>query len=310
MNLSVIFYLLVGVVVFLFGFSPPAFVAFTITNVAPSEINSSNDAFTVDVSTSSLESNPQYLQLALTAVGSPTNLLGFTQNNAGSWYVYKSSPTSSDLTSTFYSFTHDNGSWSGQISGKVDIEDTGYIGSGQYNLRLYKYTISEAGNVSSSYVTWSSPTVVNISASSTPTPTFVPTNTPVPTTAPTATKTPTPTPIKTPTPTPKSSSSGGSGATATPKPTSPPTSAPTKILALSSQAAGGSGNINTAISPTATSSPTSTKEPTKKPTPTITTAILGVAQSNLSKILIGAGVIFLLACGILAFRNFKREKIS
>lgn len=144
----------------------------------------------------------------------------------------------------------------------------------------------------------------------TPTPVPSPTNTPTPTTAPTATKTPTPTPIKTPTPTPKSSSTGGAGATATPKPTLPPTSAPTKILALSSQAAGGSGNIKNSTSPIATSSPTPTKEPTKKPTPTIATAVLGVAQSNLSKILIGAGVIFLLACGILAFRNFKREKIS
>lgn len=155
------------------------------------------------------------------------------------------------------------------------------------------------------WVIFSAPTKGSTNNTSTPAPTATstpaPTNTPVPTTA------PTPTPIKTPTPTPKSST-GGSGATATPKLTSQPTSAPTKVLALSSQAAGGSGSVNNLISPIASSSPTPTKsEPTKKPTPTITTAILGVAQSNLSKILIGLGIIFLATCGIIAFRSFRKE---
>lgn len=135
----------------------------------------------------------------------------------------------------------------------------------------------------------------------TPTPTVVPTNTPTPTTAPTPTKTPAP-----------KSSTGGAGATVTPKPISSPTSAPTKILALSSQAAGGSGNINTTISPTLNLTLTPTKEPTKKPTPTPIksgqTAVLGVTQSNLSKVLIGLGIIFLATCGIIAFRSFRKAK--
>lgn len=181
---------------FLYFIPKTVFATFTITSVIPSEINSPDVPFTVAISVSSLQSNPQYLQLALTAIDKPTNLLGITQNNVGGWYFYKSDPSASDLTSTFYSFTHNNGSWVGQISGKVDVTDNGYIGPGQYSLRLYKYTISSTGNVSSTYTTWSSPLNINISAPVTPTnispSIFAPTLSPTPTFTPTQTPTPTP----------------------------------------------------------------------------------------------------------------------
>lgn len=295
---------------FCFYFAKPVFAAVTIINVVPSEINSSNDVFTVSISTSSLQSNPQYLQIGLTAVNNPTNLLGFTQNNAGEWYVYKSNPTTSDLTSNFYSFTHDSGSWTGQVSGKVDITDNGYIGPGQYNLRLYRYTVSSAGNASSSYVTWESFLVVNISLSPTltPTPTAAPTsaptpvpNTPIPTKAPTST----PTSIKsgsTPTPTPKSTN------TPTPTPPRAPTPTPiqtpttkqilpTSVLGESTKSATLSGFLS------------STQEPTKE-TKKKETKVLGEQTNNTPKVLIGIGVIFLIAGGIIIFRTRIQNKIN
>ncbi|MDP3726907.1 MAG: lamin tail domain-containing protein [bacterium] len=192
-----------------------------------------------------------------------------------------------------------------QLLNGASTEDSYSYNSGPGADKSFGRQIDGTGD----WVVFSVPTKGSTNNTSTPaptlTPTSVPTNTPVPTatTAPTPTKTPTPTPTKTPTPTPtpKSVSSGGSGATATPKPTLPPTSAPTKTLALSSQAVEGTG----------TPSPTTSKKPTPTPLRKAsrgTVAILGVAQNNLSKILVGLGAIFLLACGILAFRYYKKTK--
>lgn len=261
-------------------FKLPALAAFSITNVTPSQITSSNDILVITASASSLLSNPQYLQGAFTAVGSLTNLFGITQNNGGNWYTYKSSPTASDLSATFYSFSHDNGSWTGQISAKIDSTDSGYVGPGQYNLRLYKYTVSSAGNVSSSYTTWGSPITVTIPS---------PTPAPTPTTVPTPTKTPTQSP------TAKQSSIQVTSATA------PPSQSP-----LRTPVAGDSGKtVVQAILPTAILGETmqgqeSTQTPTKQQAKT-----LGSKGSNLANVLVGVGIVLLAACGVLAFRSYR-----
>jgi hypothetical protein len=154
--------------------------------------------------------------MGLTLSGATTKLFGITKNNGDEWYYYEGSPTASDLTSTFYSFTHNDGSWSGQVFGKVDINHSGYCGPGEYKLRLYKYTISSSQNVSSSYVEWESTITVDIPPPPTPTPSPTPTSTPQPTSTPKLTNTPTsvptlkiftPTPSQkiSPTPTPKKS---------------------------------------------------------------------------------------------------------
>ena len=129
------------------------------------------------------------------------------------------------------------------------------------------------------------------SATNTPTPTKTPMPTPIrtptPTKTPTPIKTPTPTPVKTPTPTPTPTSKPKSNL---PSPTPTPrnqSSAPTSVL-------GEKTKINT-------------------PTPTISSKPQEFAQNNLAKILIGLGVVFIGACGILAFRayrnNFKNENL-
>lgn len=180
--------------------------AFSIKEVSSSVINSSDDAIIVTATVSGLQNNPQYLQIGFTLFGATTKLFGITKNNGDEWYFYKSSPIVSDLTSTFYNFTHNNGSWSGQIYGKVDINSDGYYGPGEYKLRLYKYTISTSQNVSSSFVEWEPVIKIDIPPPPTPVPTITP--------EPTATTVPEPTNTPALTPTPK-------------PPTSPPTPRPT-----------------------------------------------------------------------------------
>lgn len=297
MSLSVKILSLIILLFLLFFFFPLRTLAafsFSIDNVNPTTISSGSQEIDVSLTINDLPSE-SFFRVALQKT-SGGSYYGYVRNNNGDWSAIQ--PLSGDC-SVYYRVT-DTSTTSLLLKFKLG-EDTS-VENGSYNLKAHRFT--STGNCS--YTKATNDYAVTVSLS---TPTSTPTIAPTPTTAaPTPTKTPTPTPAKTPTPTPKSSSSGGSSATATPKPTASPTPAPTKVLALSSQAAGGSGNINTAISPTATSSPTPTKEPTKKPTPTKTTAILGVAQANLSKVLIGLGVIFLAACGIIAFRSFKNRK--
>lgn len=115
--------------------------ALTINSVSSTSINSANDILTIEASASGL-SNTQYLQAAFTKEGEASNYFGFTKNLAGDWYKYKPSPTSDDLTKYFYSFVPNSGTWSGQLQVKVDLDDSGYKGSGNYLLKLFKPTSS------------------------------------------------------------------------------------------------------------------------------------------------------------------------
>jgi hypothetical protein len=95
------------------------------------------------------------------------------------------------------------GDWDGQLHVKGDYTDTGYVGNGEYLLRLGFYYLNSKNELSS--VEWSDNSIpVSITG---PTPTLTPTLTP--TKSPTPTKTPTPsiTPYKTPNPTQSGSTS-------------------------------------------------------------------------------------------------------
>lgn len=124
----------------------------TITDVSPSVITSAEDMITISASASGLSGSTQYLQAALTHEGSPTNYLGLTKNLVDEWYLYKSSPTSSDLGSYFYKFTPVGSTWSGQIQAKIDTSDDGFVGPGNYLIKLIKY-VSSSGTVSNNSVT-------------------------------------------------------------------------------------------------------------------------------------------------------------
>lgn len=126
--------------------------ALTITNVNPVEINSMDDVLTIDASASGLQSNTQYLQAALTKDGETTDYLGLTKNQTGEWFQYKSSPAISDLSTYFYNFTPVGGTWSGQLSFKVDTTDSGFKGPGNYILKLMKYITSTVSYSANSFL--------------------------------------------------------------------------------------------------------------------------------------------------------------
>lgn len=125
---------------FLFGWSQTVSAAFNIDSISPATISSPDDVVTLSVSASNLSANTQYLQVAMTKVDQ-TNYFGFTLNNSNQWQKYKSSPQGSDLTD-FYSFTPQNGTWTGSVQAKIDPQDSGFSGSGTYNLKLLKYITS------------------------------------------------------------------------------------------------------------------------------------------------------------------------
>lgn len=114
-----------------------------------------------------------------------------------------------------------------------------------------------------------------------PTPTATPTNTPIP--APTSTPTQTPTPTRTPTPTPTLKPSGS--------PT--PKILPTDVLGESTE----SGSF---ISPTKTINKENIliSNETKNP------------NTIFQKILMFVGIVFITACGILAFREIKKRNLK
>lgn len=163
------------------------------------------------------------------------------------------------------------GVWGGDIQGKIDSDDPNFTtGSGTYDLKIGRYT--QTGITP----TWSN--LVSITIAVPPTPT--PTNTPTPTSPPTAT--PTPTKIPTPTPVPNT-------------PTSKPSLAPlpTSILGKSTQ----SGSI---VFPTKTKLKKNVLISSKTKNP----------NTNLQKILMFVGIVFILSCTILTFQRFKKNKLK
>lgn len=126
---------------------------------------------------------------------SGTSYFGYTQNNAGAWV---NAPGGS-CTEYFKIATTDleEGSWSGKIKVKPDIENSYYASPGEYLFKIGRYTGSCSGSP-----TWSSETTISISGptpTSTATPTQAPTMTPIPTHTPVPTATSTPIPTNTPT---------------------------------------------------------------------------------------------------------------
>ncbi len=155
---------------------------------------------------SGLSANTVYrLRIALSQPNS-SNYFGSTYDGTNWHYGSISSNNFVSVT------TNNNGSWSGDIQGKVDPQDPDFTtGSGTYDLKVGRYTLTGTSS------TWSDPVSITIYAppAPSPTPTFVSTATPTLTPAPTKKliKTLTPTLHKTPTPT-ESSDVLGAGTSA------------------------------------------------------------------------------------------------
>lgn len=193
---------------FVFGITPAfAAISFSISNP-----QYNGDEIAVDVSLSGLTSSscPNsycFLQAALT---SPNQIryFGFTKNHNGQWYEYISSPNTSYIQSTFFAFLPSSGSWSGQITLKINPKDPDYNGPGSYNIKAWRYT-GNSSNASGFSDTVLAVNIVGSTPSPIPTPSPTPTKTPSPTATPKKTTTPTSIPTSSPIPktTPAPSSS-------------------------------------------------------------------------------------------------------
>ncbi len=123
--------------------------SFIISNI-PSQINS-DKSFNVSTSLS-LPSSPNshlYLKGAFKKSDS-SNYFGQTKVS-GSWVK-----NGANYSSQFKITTDDQGSWSGNLEVKVDNEDSGFSGSGDYIFKLGRYSASGSGP------TWSNELTINI----------------------------------------------------------------------------------------------------------------------------------------------------
>lgn len=189
-------------VIFLLSFFVSPSLAVTVNISTPSASIDQSQDLNLDVSLTCSNCGDSYLRGVFFETSD--NYFGLTQNNSGDWVG-----TSSDRTKYFKVAKEEliNNSWNGKLSFKIDIDNPYYKGSGNYSVKIGRYTSS-----SGSSATWSDSYFISVVG---PTPT--PTSTPTPTPTPTSTPTPTPTPTVKPTSTP----------TSTPKPTNSPTPTPT-----------------------------------------------------------------------------------
>jgi hypothetical protein len=130
----------------------PAAGSFSISQI-PNAINSS-DSFTVQVQTAGLQpSSVYYLKGAFIKSGS-TNYFGKT-------LVGRDWVKNSESYSKQFSFTSDSsGSFTGGIKVSVDPDDSGFIGSGTYILKIGRYNVSGSGP------TWSNESNIDITDNS------------------------------------------------------------------------------------------------------------------------------------------------
>lgn len=136
--------------------------------------------------------------------------------------------------------------------------------------------------------------------SPTPTKLPTPTKTPAPTKIPILTKTPTPSKTPTSTPVPKPSATSVLPPSSNSRILAPSTKKEDDPDITLSEAILGEYIASISAAPTVTAT-----APTSKPTGE--TKVLGSFQNNLSKVFIGIGVVMLIGCGILAFKNWRKE---
>lgn len=277
-------------------FPTKTFAAITFTISSSQQNITQNEELSISITISGLTScTTCYLQAAFTsATGSP-RYLGYTQHNGGNWYQYISSPSPDTIQSSFFSFQPLGGSWTGTLKAKVDPQDSNYSGSGQYTVKVTRYTGNSSSGPTSDNTF--SVNVIDNTPSSTPTP--APTNTPAPTSTPTKTPTPAPTSKPAATSNPKPANTATPAPTAKATPTNTPTSTVTPTRAEAKISA-------SAVLAKKTTKPTETLTPT---IPIKNADVLGVSTNIFPQLLIGAGILCLSGCGILGFRIYKKGKI-
>jgi hypothetical protein len=267
---------LIAVLFFLFNifFISPVIAATQISiSDIPLTIDQANDFEVSILFACSSCTSDSYLRGVFYPSGS--SYFGYTQDNSGNW----SNAAGGSCTSYYKVLLSDlskEGTWSGKLKVKPDIENGFYNGPGEYLFKVGRYTPS-CGSP-----TWSSEATVAITGP-TPTPTSAPT--PVPTSTPTPAPTNTPTPIKTPTP------------TSTLKPSVVPTEKETSLMDVLGEGTESGEMISS------TDIQSSNED----------TLIANKSRNSsnwFQRISIFVGIVFIASCGILTFREIKKRKLT
>lgn len=168
----------------------PAVVLATFTFSIPQTSISSDQEIeaTINLTLQNQGNKVYYLEGAFKREGA-TNYFGVSWNDID-WVNYTSSNNDKSLKSIT---TSPEGSWSGVLKTKLDTNSSQFTGSGNYILKINRFTATGSTPTSSDN---------EITLAITALPTDTPTPTQPPTSTPTQTQTPTPTPTKTLTPTP------------------------------------------------------------------------------------------------------------
>jgi len=261
---------ILSLIFLLFFFFPQKTLAAELsTGNIPATIEQSQE-FEIDINLSCPGCGDSYLRGVFYPSGN--KYFGFTQDNLGNW----SNAPGTNCT-TFYKISKSNltaeGTWNGKVKFKPDAESSNYSGPGDYLFKVGRYTPS-CGSPS----VWSSEATIAITG---------PTPTPSPTTTPSST--PITSPTKTPTPKPS-----------TPKPTVAPIATSISV-SLSDEEEATSSVLSE-------SSPSSELEIEKTPKAIVEETTVA-SDNNFQKILIGAGLLFIISSAFWFIRSLKQKNL-
>ncbi len=276
------FLLLISLVLLFLFFPRNVFAATISTSITnPSSSFQVNDEIQLH---SSLDINiadgTNYYLRAVFYESGTTSYCGYTWNGS----AFYNSPVGDGK--NFLKITVNNNKWEGDLKVKIDSTDSSCNGSGEFKLKLQRFTDSgsasfdDQNELSTTYVI---PTL---------TPTLAPTNTPTPTPKPTNTPTPTPSPTLTPTPTIK----------ATPTPPKP-----TLKVTIDPKREGGTESAVYTTPAEQNQSILGSNTNISGDQPAADTS--GSAPNDWGKLFIIMGIVLVCgACGILLYNNYKKQK--
>lgn len=258
---------------FLFLFSSSVFASGMVISSSQNSLNT-NDEFNVGVSftINTGDGTSYYLRGVFYKEGT-SQYCGYTWNG-NNWY---NGPYSNNGWEQLLPVTIYQSSWSGQLKAKVDSSDSGCQSSGEYKFRVQRYTTGGSSSFDDQNIL-----TVNLT---------------IPTPTPTSQPTPTPTKAPTPTPTVKAV------ATSTPTPLLIKT---TEEHTNTSQKINGNGEVLGVSSGKKSQSPSPTDEPT--PEVLVKDESTGSAMFSPAVFLIGGLGVITVGCGILLFREWRKQK--
>lgn len=200
--------------VFLFGLQTPVYAAsvFTINNAPASILENQEFQVLVNLTVGGSAGKTYYLRADFYKAGT-TGYFGYTKNkDTNEWYNPK---LDFDYTKLYKIQMLPDNTWSGVVEIKPDSAAPGYKGSGDYYLKVRRYT-------SATGYEWSDPVKIAITGDSTgasPSPSATPT--------PSSSPSPSPTPLPSSTPSPSPSISPSPKVSSSPKPSPKPSPSPT-----------------------------------------------------------------------------------